>query len=68
MRELHLPQPAGAVLLWPYADFTFSGETIHTNGDIDMLPSGDRPTSATLIPRIRWSRPHLPIWTEWHPC
>ncbi len=38
IRELQLPPPAGAVLLWPYADFTFSGETIRTNGDIDMLP------------------------------
>ncbi len=41
IRELHLPQPAGAVLLWPYADFTFSGETIQTNSDIDMLPLRD---------------------------
>jgi acetyl esterase/lipase len=41
IRELELPQPAGAVLLWPYADFTFSGETIHTNGDVDMLPLRD---------------------------
>jgi salicylate hydroxylase len=41
LRELQLPQPAGAVLLWPYADFTFSGETIETNGDIDMLPVRD---------------------------
>ena len=41
LRELQLPQPAGAVLLWPYADFTFSGETILTNGDIDMLPLRD---------------------------
>jgi epsilon-lactone hydrolase len=40
-RELGLPQPAGAVLLWPYADFTFSGETIESNGDIDMLPVRD---------------------------
>jgi salicylate hydroxylase len=41
IRELGLPQPAGAVLLWPYADFTFSGETILTNGDVDMLPVRD---------------------------
>jgi acetyl esterase/lipase len=41
IRELELPQPAGAVLLWPYADFTFSGETIRTNGDVDMLPLRD---------------------------
>ena len=41
IRELELPQPAGAVLLWPYADFTFSGETILTNGDVDMLPLRD---------------------------
>jgi salicylate hydroxylase len=40
-RELGLPAPAGAVLLWPYADFTFSGETIHTNADIDMIPLRD---------------------------
>lgn len=40
-RELGLPQPAGAVLLWPYADFTFSGETIQTNADIDMIPVRD---------------------------
>lgn len=41
LRDLGLPQPAGAVLLWPYADFTFSGETIQTNGDLDMLPIRD---------------------------
>jgi acetyl esterase/lipase len=41
IRELQLPQPAGAVLLWPYADFTFSGESILTNGDVDMLPLRD---------------------------
>lgn len=39
--HLGLPQPAGAVLLWPYADFTFSGESIRSNGDIDMLPIHD---------------------------
>jgi acetyl esterase/lipase len=38
IRDLGLPFPAGAVLLWPYADFTFGGETIVTNGDVDMLP------------------------------
>jgi epsilon-lactone hydrolase len=41
IRDLGLPQPAGAVLLWPYADFTFSGETVHSNGDLDMLPVRD---------------------------
>ena len=41
LRDLGLPQPAGAVLLWPYADFTFSGETIRSNGDLDMLPVRD---------------------------
>ena len=41
IRELQLPQPAGAVLLWPYADFTFSGETILTNAEVDMLPLRD---------------------------
>lgn len=41
LRELGLSQPAGAVLLWPYADFTFSGETIQSNGDLDMLPVRD---------------------------
>lgn len=41
IRELKLPPPAGAVLLWPYADFTFSGDSIITNGDVDMLPVRD---------------------------
>jgi len=41
IRDLQLPYPAGAVLLWPYADFTFSGVTILTNGDVDMLPVRD---------------------------
>ena len=41
IRDLGLPRPAGAVILWPYADFTFSGETIITNGDVDMLPVRD---------------------------
>jgi acetyl esterase/lipase len=40
-RELGLPQPAGAVLLWPYADFTFSGASINTFAEIDMLPLRD---------------------------
>ncbi|HKY13931.1 MAG TPA: alpha/beta hydrolase [Microthrixaceae bacterium] len=38
LRDLGLPQPAGAVLLWPYADFTFSGASILHNADVDMLP------------------------------
>ena len=29
------------MLLWPYADFTFSGATIETNAEIDMLPVRD---------------------------
>lgn len=41
IRELGLPQPAGAVLLWPYADFTFSGESIQRNAEVDMLPVRD---------------------------
>jgi acetyl esterase/lipase len=41
IREVGLPRPAGAVLLWPYADLTFSGESIQTFGDIDMLPVRD---------------------------
>jgi len=41
IRAEGLPRPAGAVLLWPYADFTFSGASIATNGDVDMLPLRD---------------------------
>lgn len=41
IRDLELPQPGGAVLLWPYADFTFSGTSVHTNAGIDMLPVRD---------------------------
>ena len=41
IRQQQLPSPAGAVLLWPYADFTFSGVTIETNAEIDMLPVRD---------------------------
>jgi len=29
------------VLLWPYADFTFSGQSIQTNAAVDMLPLQD---------------------------
>jgi acetyl esterase/lipase len=36
-RDLGLPMPAGAVLLWPYADMTFSGPSIQANSGIDML-------------------------------
>jgi salicylate hydroxylase len=32
-----LPMPAGAVLLWPYADMTFSGPSIRTNSATDIL-------------------------------
>ena len=57
IRELGLPQPAGAVLLWPYADFTFSGETIQTNADIDMLPLRDlSPRVGARLRRHRRSR------------
>lgn len=41
VRHEGLPMPAGAVLLWPYADFTFSGESISTNATVDMLPLRD---------------------------
>ncbi len=41
IRAETLPRPAGAVLLWPYADFTFSGASIQTNAEIDMLPVRD---------------------------
>ncbi len=36
-RNLDLPMPAGAVLLWPYADMTFSGPSVRTNSSIDIL-------------------------------
>jgi epsilon-lactone hydrolase len=35
--DLGLPMPAGAVLLWPYADMTFSGPSVQTNSDVDVL-------------------------------
>jgi acetyl esterase/lipase len=38
-RELGLPMPGGAVLLWPYADLTFSGPSMVTNAPFDMLPA-----------------------------
>ena len=41
IRHDGLPMPAGAVLLWPYADFTFSGESIASNATVDMLPVAD---------------------------
>jgi acetyl esterase/lipase len=41
VRRLGLPRPAGAVLLWPYADLTFSGASIDANADVDMLPMRD---------------------------
>ncbi len=40
-RDMGLPMPAGAVLLWPYVDFTFSGASIKANAEIDMLPLRD---------------------------
>jgi len=40
-RAEELPMPAGAVLLWPYADFTFSGESIETYAEVDTLPMRD---------------------------
>ena len=41
IREAKLPMPGGAVLIWPYADLTFSGESVELYGDIDLLPSRD---------------------------
>ncbi|MBK5289523.1 MAG: alpha/beta hydrolase fold domain-containing protein [Acidimicrobiia bacterium] len=40
-RDEGLPMPAGAAVVWPYADFTFSGPSIETNADIDLLPLRD---------------------------
>ncbi|MBK5288417.1 MAG: alpha/beta hydrolase [Acidimicrobiia bacterium] len=40
-RDEGLPMPAGAVVLWPYADFTFSGPSIEAYADIDLLPLRD---------------------------
>ena len=40
-RDEHLPMPAGAVLLWPYVDFTFAGASIDTFATIDLLPLRD---------------------------
>ena len=36
-RDLGLPMPAGAVLLWPYADLTFSGPSVRANSSVDIL-------------------------------
>jgi acetyl esterase/lipase len=36
-RDLGLPMPAGAVLLWPYADMTFSGSSVRANSGVDVL-------------------------------
>lgn len=38
VRRLGLPRPAGAVLLWPYADMTFTGASIEANAEVDLLP------------------------------
>ena len=37
LRDQGLPMPLGAVLLWPYADMTFSGPSVHDNSSIDVL-------------------------------
>lgn len=39
LRESGRPMPAGAVLLWPYADLTFSGPSMQANAAFDMLPT-----------------------------
>src|ERR671913_330032 len=44
VRRLGLPRPAGGILLWPYADLTFSGASIDANADVDMLPMRDLAT------------------------
>jgi acetyl esterase/lipase len=36
-RDLGLPMPAGVVLLWPYADMTFSGPSVRANSGVDVL-------------------------------
>lgn len=37
IRDLGLPVPGGAVLLWPYADMTFSGTSVQANSATDIL-------------------------------
>lgn len=41
IRDQGLPRPAGAVLLSPYADLTFGGESVVVNSEVDMLPLRD---------------------------
>jgi monoterpene epsilon-lactone hydrolase len=41
IRDRGLPRPAGAVLLSPYADFTFGGDSVVENSRFDMLPLQD---------------------------
>jgi epsilon-lactone hydrolase len=37
-RDEGLAMPAGAAVLWPYVDFTFSGSSLEQFADIDLLP------------------------------
>jgi monoterpene epsilon-lactone hydrolase len=41
IRDQGLARPAGGVLLSPFADFTFSGDSVAANSNVDMLPLRD---------------------------
>jgi monoterpene epsilon-lactone hydrolase len=69
LREAGLPQPAGALLMSPYADLTLSGETLGLKEPVDALlsPTGLRARIDDYVAGADASDPHIsPILGDLH--
>jgi acetyl esterase/lipase len=69
LREAGLPQPAGALLMSPYADLTLSGETLSLKEPVDALlsPTGLRARIDDYVAGADASDPHIsPILGDLH--
>jgi acetyl esterase/lipase len=69
IREAGLAQPAGALLMSPYADLTLSGETLSLNEprDVILTPPGLRARVADYVGEANPSDPHIsPVFADLH--
>jgi monoterpene epsilon-lactone hydrolase len=69
LREAGLPQPAGALLMSPYADLTLSGETLSLKEPVDALlsPTGLRARIDDYVAGADASDPYIsPILGDLH--
>jgi acetyl esterase/lipase len=69
IREAGLAQPAGALLMSPYADLTLSGETLTLKEPLDTIlkPAGLRARVADYVGGANAGDPHIsPVFADLH--